>query len=394
MSTRLRVLFVVESGTDVRLIEGLSSRCELTVVARPIMGGREISQLTGSRFGFVRGPGGFVSFARFVFGWLLRHRRDVDAIVLQGYGLAALAGNLGARAIGAPALMLVCSPTEAYYRCRRLAGGGKPYRAVEALAIRCFARLNALAGQRYAVLSPYLASIVRRHGTHRPIHVVPVYGVDTRLFAPSREARQAIRARLELPQEASLVFFSSRIAPEKDPDTLLAAVALLRRDGRDVRVLHLSGGYRELLERAERRQMAAAVIARDAIPPFTRLAEWYQASDVCVQASREEGLGFSPLEALACGVPVIAASVGGLRDTIRDADTGWSYPVGDADALARALREALDDPDEARRRALRGRDMVCTTYERTLAFDALMHALAPSRDELTATEEHPRALAG
>jgi D-inositol-3-phosphate glycosyltransferase len=394
VTTPLRVLFVVESGTDVRLVEGLSSRCALTVVARRIEGGREISQLTDSRFGFVRGPGDFVSFARFVFGWILRHRRDVDAIVLQGYGLAALAGNLGARAIGTPALMLVCSPTEAYYRCRRLAGGGKPYRAVEALAIRVLARLNALTGQRYAVLSPYLASIVRGHGTQRPVHVAPVYGVDTRLFAPSREPRQTIRARLALPLEAALVFFSSRIAPEKDPDTLLAAVGLLRREGRDVRVLHLSGGYRELLERADRCDLASAVIARDAIPPFTRLADWYQASDACVQASREEGLGFSPLEALACGVPVVAASVGGLRDTIRDGDTGWSYPVGDADALARALREALDDPVEARRRAMRGREMVCASYERSLVFDALLDALAPRRDGSTVAEEHPRALAG
>lgn len=394
MSTPLRVLFVVESGTDVRLVEGLSSRCELTVLARRIAGGWEISQPTGSRFDYVRGPGRFASFARFVFGWILRHGRDIDAIVLQGYGLAALAGNLAARAMGTPALMLVCSPTEAYYRCRRLAEGGKPYRAVEALAIRSFARLNALAGQRYVVLSPYLASIVRGHGTRRPIHVVPVYGVDTQLFAPTREARPTIRARLGLPQEPSLVFFSSRIAPEKDPDTLLDAVALLRRDGRDVRVLHLSGGYRELLERADRRQLASAVIARDAIPPYTRLAEWYQASDVCVQASREEGLGFSPLEALACAVPVIAAAVGGLRDTIRDADTGWSYAVGDAEALARALREALDDPDEARRRALRGRDMVCAAYERSLVFDALMDALSLRRDELAVTEEHTRALAG
>ena len=68
--------------------------------------------------------------------------------------------------------------------------------------------------------------------------------------------------------------------------------------------------------------------------------------------------------------------------------------MGDAEALARALREALDDPEEARRRALRGRDMVCAAYEKSLVFDALMDALALRRDELTVTEEHPRALAG
>jgi glycosyltransferase involved in cell wall biosynthesis len=200
------------------------------------------------------------------------------------------------------------------------------------------------------------------------VDVIPVYGVDTRVFAPDGEDRIAVRRRLGVPPDPALVFFSSRIAPEKDPDTLLEAVATLRRAGRDVRILHLSGGYRELLARAEDRGIADAVVARDAIPPFTSLAEWYRAADVCVQASRAEGLGFSPLEALACGVPVVASAVGGLRDTIVEGHTGWTYAPGDARGLARALEAVLDDPAEARRRALNGREMVVRCYDRDLAF--------------------------
>jgi len=87
-----------------------------------------------------------------------------------------------------------------------------------------------------------------------------------------------------------------------------------------------------------------------------------------VQASREEGLGFSPLEALACGVPVVAAVVGGLRETIVEGHTGWTYAKGDAGALAHAIAHALDDPAEARRRTELGRALVARQYERDAVF--------------------------
>ena len=97
----------------------------------------------------------------------------------------------------------------------------------------------------------------------------------------------------------------------------------------------------------------------------------YASADVCVQASRAEGLGFSVLEALACGTPVVATAVGGLVETVKDGVTGWTVPPGNAAALAAALREALDRPEEARRRAAAGRKIVQGAYESTAAFDAL-----------------------
>jgi glycosyltransferase involved in cell wall biosynthesis len=185
----------------------------------------------------------------------------------------------------------------------------------------------------------------------------------------------SIRARLGLDAASRIVFFSSRVAPEKDAATVLRAIAQLARAGRPVRLLHLSGGHREFLSLAGSLSVADRVVAGDAVAPFEALADYYRASDVCVQASREEGLGFSPLEALACGVPVVASAVGGLTNTIRDGDTGWSVPVGDATAMADAIAAVLDDPAEARRRAARGRDMVLAAYRRTSVFDSLIRSL-------------------
>ena len=94
-----------------------------------------------------------------------------------------------------------------------------------------------------------------------------------------------------------------------------------------------------------------------------------------VQSSREEGLGFAPLEALACEVPVIATQVGGLRETIVDGETGWTYPVGDAAALAGAVRAVAANPLEAKRRAAKGRAMVEERFERVRVFEQLASVL-------------------
>jgi glycosyltransferase involved in cell wall biosynthesis len=102
-----------------------------------------------------------------------------------------------------------------------------------------------------------------------------------------------------------------------------------------------------------------------------------------VQASREEGLGFSPLEALACGIPVVAAAVGGLQNTIVEGHTGWTYPPGDAQALARAIAHVLDDSAEARRRTDQGRALVASEYDRDVVFgrlEAILEPLCPPQE--------------
>jgi glycosyltransferase involved in cell wall biosynthesis len=359
----------VESGTDVRLVEGLAAGLKLTVLARRIEGGREISHRPRADVETVIGPASRIQFAWLVGKWLREKRSEFDFVLAQGYGPAALAANVASRLTGIPTAMLVCSPAEAYYRCRSAGRHpGRSFRQHELAALHVFARLNARAGRQYVVLSRYLGDVVRAHGARGRIDVVPVYGVDIEVFAPSAEAKSAIRARLGLPTTGALLFFSSRVAPEKDTATLLRAARLLIERGRKFWLLHRSGGYREFVARAEEARISDRVIAGDAVHPSRPLAELYQASDVCVQASRQEGLGFSPLEALSCGVPAVASDVGGLRETIIHGQTGWSYAAGDAEALAACIEAMLDDPSEAARRAAAGRSLVSASYDRRRVF--------------------------
>jgi len=367
--TRSRLCFVVESGTDVRLVDELAQRFDLTVLARRIPRGFPISQVPENPSEIEVGPTSRARFAGLVLRRLLSGPR-FDAVLVQGYALAALAANLATRLGRAKSFMLVCSPVELYYRCRSENPlPGKPFRRWELFGLIALARVNARLARHYIVLSQHLAEVVRSHGTHARIDVVPVYGVDLDIFHPTTEQPAAIRQRLGLPTRGTIIFFSSRVAPEKDSQTLLLALKALLRDGRQLWLLHRSGGYRQFLQDAERLGVAERVIATDARHPLKGLALDYQASDLCVQASREEGLGFSPLEALACGVPVVAATVGGLRETVVDGETGWTYPVADEGALARSIAAAIDHPAEARRRAEAGRKLVAELYERRQVFD-------------------------
>jgi D-inositol-3-phosphate glycosyltransferase len=368
---RVSVCFVVESGTDVRLVDGIAEFADLTVFARRIPNGAEINQGPASAVTVVGGPSGIGAFASAVLRFLRETDRRFDFVLVQGYGAAAAAANVAARLSGTPAAMLVCSPAEAYYRCRRgQQGFNKPFKRHELAALQALALVNARIGLRYIVLSQHLRDVVRAHGASVPIEVVPVYGVDTARFRPDPRPRAELRRLRGLPALGAVVFFSSRVAPEKDTISVLDAVARLNQRGRNVFLLHRSGGFRQFAAAAAARGMAAHVIATDAVHP-AELPLDYAASDVCVQASHAEGLGFSVLEALACGTPVVATHVGGLRETIVNGATGWSCPPGNVKAMAGAIAEVLDQPDEARRRAFAGRRMVEERFDSRLVFAEL-----------------------
>ena len=105
----------------------------------------------------------------------------------------------------------------------------------------------------------------------------------------------------------------------------------------------------------------------------------YPDLDLAVVPTYSDGLAYSVVEPLLGGVPVVATNAGGIPDLVRDGDTGWLVPVGNPSALARAMREALDNPTEARRRAVQGsklaRDLIDlekTGQEVALTYDKIL----------------------
>ena len=88
--------------------------------------------------------------------------------------------------------------------------------------------------------------------------------------------------------------------------------------------------------------------------PREEMGRWYRSADVLVAAPWYEPFGLTPLEAMACGVPVVGTAVGGLTDTVVDGVTGDLVPARDPRALGAAIRRPARRPDPPLRVRHRG----------------------------------------
>ena len=380
---RLKVLYFCEGYTDIRFVVGLSEICDLTM-AIPATHLKESgldARLadSGARVRVETIKGGRLAFQWRSMAYLARTLRSFDVVLSQEMGR----GSLNATVLGSVMRVpIVCylgtSPVE-YFHCRRTRGQVGPLRAWASEAFLA-AAMRATGAMSSAVLTtgPYLEQMA---APLAPRVFQGFYcGVDTTLFTPvSPEQRARLRERLQFPEQKFVILFPSRISHEKDPETVLRATAAARAGGLDAVVMNLGGGFQDFVACA--RQMGLDrceewVIGRPAAHPMKDLCEYMQAADVVVQASLAEGGGMSPLEALACGTPVVATRVGGMALTLPD--IAQLVPLGDAGAMADAFRSVQRNADGARQQAMRGRHYVETTWSRAKAFAAVAHALKES----------------
>jgi D-inositol-3-phosphate glycosyltransferase len=179
------------------------------------------------------------------------------------------------------------------------------------------------------------------------IEIVPP-GVDHAFFSPGH--RGGARAALGLGDEPVLLFVG-RIQPLKGLTVAIEALAELS-DAHPDAVLVAVGGQSGPGGRSEM-AAARALIAHHGlhdrvrfVPPQAHhvLSTYYRAADVCVVPSRSESFGLVALEAAACGIPVVAAAVGGLRTLVDDGVTGLLVDTRDPLDYASAVAEILDRP--------------------------------------------------
>jgi glycosyltransferase involved in cell wall biosynthesis len=163
---------------------------------------------------------------------------------------------------------------------------------------------------------------------------VVLCGVDHARYRPDPGARDT----------RPLVVFVGRLERYKRLDVLLEALAEVRRGGLDVHAVVAGAG--DALDAVRAQVRALGLDASVQVPGFVDEAEkvrLLQAAHVAVQPSEKEGWGLTVIEANACGTPCVAAAVPGLRDSVRDGETGILVPPRDPRALAAALDRVLRD---------------------------------------------------
>jgi D-inositol-3-phosphate glycosyltransferase len=224
-------------------------------------------------------------------------------------------------------------------------------------------------------------------------------GVDLSVFRPGPAAEA--RRRLGLPVDQPVVVFAGRVQPLKAPDVVLRAAALLIREdpalARTLTVAFVGGpsgtgradpdGLTELA-----RTLGIADLVRLEPPcPQSELADWYRAATVVMVPSYSESFGLVAVEAQACGTPVLAASVGGLRTAVQDGVSGVLVEGHDPAAYARVLRDLIVAP-ELRERLSRGAVAHASRFGWNGTVDRLMAVYAGAMSNAEAADRFTRAL--
>lgn len=186
------------------------------------------------------------------------------------------------------------------------------------------------------------------------ITVIPP-GVDTSHFypIPKDEAIEFIGT----PMKHCMLLYVGRIEPLKGVDTLMEAMAILKRDGHlDLHPMCLAiiGGDPQASPEQISAEMDRLTKMRESLGigelitflgrrEQDSLQYYYSAAEVVVVPSHYESFGMVALEAMACGTPVVASETGGLAFLVKNGETGFHVPAADSGALAERLRTLMAD---------------------------------------------------
>ena len=174
------------------------------------------------------------------------------------------------------------------------------------------------------------------------IAVIP-NAIDERFRVPPPEEEMVrVRERYQLPPR--FIMYAGNVKPHKNLDRLIDAFMLIRRRGHDDLGLLVTGSEVSkyaALRRAVHRYHLHRHVRFLGFQPMTTLAALYRLADVFVFPSLYEGFGLSPLEALACGTPVVSSNVSSLPEVLGDAAI-LTDPY-EAESIAEGIARALDD---------------------------------------------------
>ena len=275
---------------------------------------------------------------------VLRHEGVGRIDVLHAnYWLSGIAGHRLKHELGLP----LVSTFHTLARVKAETGDAEPQRRIDAEA-----EVVACSDAITASCTAEADDLVAHYGADRSrIELVPP-GVQHAFFSPGD--RRGARAALRLDPDVPVLLFVGRIQPLKGLDVAIGALADVIRRRPDALLVVVGGpsgaeGGTEV-ERVHRLvdDLGVGANVRFVAPqPHHLLSTYYRAADVVIVPSRSESFGLVALEAAACGTPVVAANVGGLRTLVDDGVTGFLVDTREPADYAAAVEAVLADAGAA-----------------------------------------------
>jgi D-inositol-3-phosphate glycosyltransferase len=178
-------------------------------------------------------------------------------------------------------------------------------------------------------------------------------GVDLQTFSPGI-GKAAARVKLNIAPDAIMLTFVGRIQPHKGPDVLLRAAAEMVSHSPHLRaklaVVIMGGASGSGLDELEKLKTLAKFLKIEDVTHFVdpvsreNLPDWYRASDLVCVPSYSESFGLVALEAQACGTPVVATAIGGLRTAVSDGISGSLVDGHDPKAWSAVISRLIAEP--------------------------------------------------
>jgi D-inositol-3-phosphate glycosyltransferase len=283
-----------------------------------------------------------------------KHERGYYDVVHSHYWLSGQLGMIAAQSWGVP--LVHTMHTMAKVKNQSLAEGDNPEPSGRAVGEE---QVVAAADALIANTEAEAAHLVGLYGACPDrVHVVPP-GVDLEKFSPAGIAgKQAARKQLGIRADALLLSFVGRVQPHKGPEVLIRAAAEMLQHDPSLRtrlvVAIVGGASGSNLEPQRLRELTNwlglnEVIRFEEPANGDMLPNWYRASDIVSVPSYSESFGLVALEAQACGTPVVASAVGGLRTAVCDGISGLLVDGHDPKSWASVLLRLVHEPE---RRAL------------------------------------------
>ena len=273
---------------------------------------------------------------------------DYYDIIHSHYWISGQLGWMISERTGVP--LIHTMHTMAKVKNRALAEGERPEPLIRALGEE---QVVANAKALIANTDAEAASLVSLYSADPDLVKVVTPGVDLQRFTPGH-GKSGARKILEIAQDALVLTFVGRIQPHKGPEVLVRAVAEMVAHAPHLRAklaLVIIGGASgagsnepERLAKVAKFLGVAEIIHFKEPVSRDELADWYRASDLVCVPSYSESFGLVALEAQACGTPVVASAVGGLRTAVSDGISGTLVDGHDQRAWASVLARLLAEP--------------------------------------------------